>query len=51
MSYGTAKNKSRKVRMFVYGRISSSITKLSKLYCHVKARKQKNYNKVFTKMF
>ena len=36
------KNKSRKVRMFVYERIRLTIPKSSKLYCYVKARKQKN---------
>ena len=35
------KNKSRKVRMFVYERIRLTIPKSSKLYCYVKARKQK----------
>ena len=36
------KNKSRKVRMFVYERIRLTIPKSSKLYCYVKAKKQKN---------
>ena len=35
------KNKSRKVRMFVYESIRLTIPKSSKLYCYVKARKQK----------
>ena len=37
------KNKSRKVRVFVYERIRLTILKSSKLYClYVKARKQKD---------
>ena len=43
------KNKSRKVRMLVYERISLTIPKSSKLYCYLQARKQENKAKFILK--